>query len=221
MSKQHTNEGTFGSYAIGFVLALVCTLIPYYLVVHQTVTGNGLLATILGFAVVQLFIQIIFFLHIGRGPKPKWELYFFAATFAIIMVVVGGSILIINNLHYNMTPDQQTANLVNNEGITQVSGVKTGACPEAHTNHVVEIKNNQFSPKHLNASKCDTLTLRNEDSVNRMMDFGVPPQNIPYAGQRELSLPKNYNQTIILSKTGTYQFYDSLHPTVTGSFSVN
>ena len=222
MSKQHNRqEGTMGSYVIGFVLALICSLIPYYLVFHQTVTGNGLLATILGFALAQMLIQITFFLHIGRGPKPRWELYFFAATVSSILVVVGGSLLIINNLHYNMTPDEQTANVVNNEGITQVSGFKTGACPEAHTNHQIVVKNNQFDPAHLVAAKCDTVTFRNEDAESRTIAFGTPPQDIAYAGQRDLSLPKNYNQTIILSETGTYQFYDSLHQTVAGSLTAN
>src|SRR5687768_12731131 len=93
MSTQNSEHGTMKSYVIGFVLSLIFTFIPYYLVVNKTVSGGVLLATILGFAVLQMIIQITFFLHLGRGPKPKWNLYFFISTVGIILVVVGGSIM--------------------------------------------------------------------------------------------------------------------------------
>jgi len=98
------DHGTVMSYVVGFVLSVICTLIPYYLVVNNILSGTTLQVCILAFAFVQMFIQITFFLHIGRGPKPRWNLVFFAGTFGIILMVVFGSIIIINNLHYNMSP---------------------------------------------------------------------------------------------------------------------
>ena len=68
-------RGTITSYVIGFLLSLVFTAIPYYLVVNKTVEGNTLLATILGFAVLQMAVQIFFFLHLGRGPKPLYNVF--------------------------------------------------------------------------------------------------------------------------------------------------
>ncbi len=98
---------TVESYVIGFILSLIFTFIPYYLVVNQIVSGSSLLVTILGFAVVQMIIQIVFFLHLGRGPKPFYNVAFFISTVGIILIVVGGSIVIINNLHYNMLPSDR------------------------------------------------------------------------------------------------------------------
>ena len=75
-----SEHGTTRSYVIGFVLSLIFTVIPYYLVTNKTIAGSALLATILGIAVLQMFIQIFFFLHLGRGPKPFYNVVFFFAT---------------------------------------------------------------------------------------------------------------------------------------------
>src|SRR5689334_1080476 len=104
-------RGTLESYAIGFSLSFLLTAIPYYLVVHKSASSNLLLTAIIGFAVMQMLTQIFFFLHLGRGPKPLYNVAFFAATVGIILVVVGGSIFIMNHLHYNMTPQEASRQL--------------------------------------------------------------------------------------------------------------
>lgn len=213
-------HGTMQSYVIGFILSLVFTFIPYYLVVNHTVSGTALLATIIGFAVLQMVIQITFFLHLGRGPKPNWNLFFFAATVGIILVVVGGSIMIINNLHYNMLPDDQTKKLVSDEAIYQIGGVKTGACQGQYANHEITIKNSQVSPLHTAAHKCETLTFINEDNAQRSITFGTKSQPQTYAGQTELSVRKGQNQTITLSESGAYQFHDQSQTETAGDFTV-
>ncbi|MES2971784.1 MAG: cytochrome o ubiquinol oxidase subunit IV [Patescibacteria group bacterium] len=208
------------SYVIGFILSLVFTFIPYYLVVNRSITGNLLLATIIGIAVLQMVIQITFFLHLGRGPKPNWNLFFFISTVGIILVVVGGSIMIINNLHYNMLPSDQTKRLTNDEAIYQIGGLKTGACQGQHANHKVTIKNGQVSPLHTLAYKCDTLTFINEDDTVREITFGTHPQHGVYAGENELVVRKGRGKSITLSEPGTYQFHDHLRAETAGDFTV-
>jgi len=221
MSIQQAHEhGTVRSYVIGFVLSLVFTLIPYYLVVHQTVSGTALLMTIMGFAVIQAIIQITFFLHLGRGPKPNWNLFFFVSTVGIIMIVVGGSIVIISNLHYNMQPSDETKQLIVDEGIYQVNGKKTGACHEIGANHKVTIKNSLASPLHTTAKLCDTLTFINEDNKLRDIAFGTHPEHQAYAGESELLVQKGVNKTITLSESGTYKFHDHLQEETAGNFTV-
>ena len=96
MSK--SEHGTATSYVIGYVLSLLFTVIAYLLVANKTFSGNKLLMAILGIAVVQMFVQIFFFLHLGRGPKPLYNVVFFFATAGIIVIVIGASLLIMNNL---------------------------------------------------------------------------------------------------------------------------
>lgn len=214
-------HGTMRSYVVGFLLSLTCTLIPYYLVVNQTVLGDTLLATILGFAVAQMIIQITFFLHMGRGPKPNWNLFFFVATVGVILMVVIGSVVIINNLHYNMQPSEQVKKLVNDEGIYQVGGLVTGACQEQYTNHQVIIKDGQVSPLHTYANKCDTLTFINQDNAPREISFGAHPAHQTYAGESDIIARQGRGETITLSQSGTYLFHDHLHAQTAGYFTVN
>lgn len=219
-SKQDNEVGAVRPYTIGFIFALVFTLIPYYLVTHKTLSGNALLLAIMGFAVIQAIVQITFFLHIGRGPKPKWNLFFFVSTVFVILVVVGGSIVIINNLHYNMQPSDQTKKLIADEGIYQIGGELTGACHMIRANHQVTIKNGLVRPLHTRANKCDTLTFINEDKVTRNIAFGPHLQHIPYAGETELAALAGRSVTLTLSQAGTYTFHDHSHEETAGDFTV-
>ncbi len=216
MSQTHSEHGTIKAYVVGFVLSIIFTLIPYYLVVNKSFTGNGLLFTILTFAIIQMIIQITFFLHIGRGPKPNWNLFFFASTVAIILIVVGGSIIIINNLHYNMQPSDQIKRIINDENIYQVNGNKTGACQQLNTNHQIIILDGYAKPFTVTAKKCDSLTFINKDSASKNIKF-----NSTYAGETNLKIEKNKTETITLSETGTYSFYDTFNEATVGSFTVN
>lgn len=218
---KNTEHGTMRSYVIGFILSLVFTFIPYYLVVNESFTSSLLLPVILGFGVLQMLIQVTFFLHLGRGPKPRWNLYFFVSTVGIILLVVGGSIVIIDNLHYNMSPSDKIKKLVNDEGIYQLGGEATGACQKIKANHQITILNGQVSPLHTSADKCDTLTFINEDGVAREITFGAHPQHGAYAGEIEIVVKKGRSETITLSDAGTYYFHDHLQPDTAGTFTVN
>ena len=216
----HDQHKTIDSYIIGFVLSLIFTAIPYYMVVNQTVTGTSLLLTILGFAVLQMLIQIFFFLHLGRGPKPLYNVVFFASTVGIILIVVGGSVVIINNLHHNKTPADQTKSLVEGEGIYQIHGEHTGACHGQYPNHQVTIKNGVVTPEHTSAQKCDTLTFINQVSEVRELTFGEHPEHKSYAGETEYIIRGGKSKTITLSESGTYQFHDHLQPETAGDLTV-
>lgn len=218
-NQQKGEHDTVQSYVIGFMLSLLFTFIPYVMVVNQTVTGTALLATILGFALIQMIVQVTFFLHLGRGPKPNWNLYFFASTIGVILMVVVGSIVIINNLHYNMSPTDKVAKVVNEEGIYQVGGVATGACPKLGSNHKITFTNGVVSPLYTVAKKCDTISFVNEDTA-REITFGAYPNSIVYAGETELIIRKGRSKTLNLSKTGSVQFYDRLQPGTAGNFTV-
>lgn len=215
-----SEHGSMKSYIIGFLLSLVFTFIPYCLVVNQKLTGTLLLTTILGFAVLQMLVQIFFFLHLGRGPKPLYNVVFFVSTVGIILVVVGGSIMIINNLRYNMAPIEQTKRLTNGEGIYQIGGEKTGACRGVHANHKVTISNGQLSPAHVEARQCDTLSFLNQDDKKREITFGSHPDHGVYAGEEELLVRKKRGKTMTLSEPGVYKFHDHLDPSIKGSFTV-
>lgn len=129
--------------------------------------------------------------------------------------------MIIDNLHYNMAPADQTKKLVNDEAIYQLGGEKTGACEGQHAGHRVTIKNGQVSPLHTDAQLCDTLTFINEDDQLRNITFGEHPQHGVYAGESELTVRKGRSKSITLSEPGTYKFHDHLHALAAGGFTVS
>ena len=95
------------SYIVGFVLSVITTFLAYYFVVNEVWPNEVLVYVVLAIAVVQLVVQVVFFLHIGRGSK--WKLITFLFTVLIIAIVVVGSIWIMQNLNYNMmdmSPDE-------------------------------------------------------------------------------------------------------------------
>lgn len=118
-SKRSTKSSTaYASYIVGFVLSVALTLLAYALVVMEIFTGITLLLVVTGVAVLQLVVQMVFFLHIGRGSK--WKLLTLIFTVVFLAIVVVGTIWVMHHLNYNMmhmSPEEMTEYMHLNEGI--------------------------------------------------------------------------------------------------------
>jgi cytochrome o ubiquinol oxidase operon protein cyoD len=228
MSKElHNTETTLQikhvsltPYVVGFVLSLVFTFIPYYLVVNKTLAGDMLLAAILGFAMLQLVVQVVFFLHLGREKKPHFNLIFLIATIATIMGIVAASIWIMDHLHYNMSPTDVTNKVVSDEAIHQIDGDQIGTCPGVGVNHKIELRNNTASPLHIDAKLCDTITISNRGDATREIRFGTLEERQTYAGEAGETIRPRRNKIFTLTELGTHQFYDPINDEVSGEFTV-
>lgn len=111
-------SAAYRSYVIGFVLSIVTTLLAYFLVVNKVFPTDVLVYVILGIAVVQLIVQVVYFLHVGRGGG--WRLMTFVFTIFVVAILVVGSVWIMNNLDENMmhmSPDEQRQYMHENQGI--------------------------------------------------------------------------------------------------------
>jgi len=108
------------SYITGYILSLVCTVIPFLLVINDVVKGWSLALVLAGFAIAQLFVQLVFFLHLGRESKPRWNLLVFAFAVIVVVILVFGSLWIMKNLSYHgMSPQDTDKYLIDEEGIKQ------------------------------------------------------------------------------------------------------
>ena len=87
---------------LGFITSLVLTLAAYRIVTHYELTDFLLTLTVFGLATLQALLQLFFFLHLGVESKPQWGLITFLFTVLVIIVVIGGSLWIMNNLNYNL-----------------------------------------------------------------------------------------------------------------------
>lgn len=103
-----TGHGTLRSYIVGFAISIVLTLAAYFLVVQYTASGGAVLSRpaliflIVALAIVQLGVQLVFFLHLGRDSKPHWNLIVFAYAALLIVAIVAGSLWVMYHLNYNM-----------------------------------------------------------------------------------------------------------------------
>lgn len=98
-------HGTYKSYLIGFILSVVLTVIPFWMVMHPTMAPSTIAISILGFAIVQVLVHLYFFLHLNTSSEQRWNLVAFAYTFILILFIVVGSLWIMHNLGYNMMLD--------------------------------------------------------------------------------------------------------------------
>ncbi len=93
------------SYLVGFILAVFFTLGSFIPVMYGMM-GSWAISTkvayLIGMAIIQIIVQIVFFLHLNSGPDAKWNLS--ALWFAIICVflIIGGTWWAISHLNYNM-----------------------------------------------------------------------------------------------------------------------
>ena len=94
------------TYVTGFLLSIGLTIWAYVSVAYRSFRGRWLLAWLLGLALVQFVVQLVFFLHIGAETKPRWRRLVLVLMIFFVMVVILGSIWIMYNLNYRMSPEQ-------------------------------------------------------------------------------------------------------------------
>lgn len=103
-SAAGASHGSVKSYVIGFLLSLVLTIIPFALVMKSGLPNDTLAMIVIGFALVQVVVQLVFFLHMNGSSTQRWNVMVFAFTVLIIAILVSGSIWIMINLRYFMMP---------------------------------------------------------------------------------------------------------------------
>jgi cytochrome o ubiquinol oxidase operon protein cyoD len=133
MKKQLPNEsmpeaalGSYKTYITGFLLSIILTMDAYLVVAHhvdshhKAFSHSFLMVWLVGLAIVQLFVQLIYFLHLAKESKPRWNLTI--AVFAVIVVgiLVFGTLWIMGNLNYHaVSPHQTDTYIIHDEGISE------------------------------------------------------------------------------------------------------
>lgn len=107
MSHSSTPHGSYRSYIIGFGLSLLLTIGAFSIVMQQLMFGWMLVAFITAFAVAQLLVQLVFFLHVGRGAGARWNIIALLFMIMVVFIIVVGSLWIMRNLDYNMMPSHE------------------------------------------------------------------------------------------------------------------
>ena len=95
-------DTSVAKYCIGFAVSILLTLAMYYIVVDKMLEGTVLLVILGSLALIQATVQLIFFLHLGRGRGSRLKVAAFFSMLSVLVIVMAGSIWIMHHLDYNM-----------------------------------------------------------------------------------------------------------------------
>jgi cytochrome o ubiquinol oxidase operon protein cyoD len=84
------------AHVIGFVISIVMTFAALWLVLSRRLGPAALTASILGLAVLQIAVQLFFFMHINEGPRPRLHVTALALGLFFTFCVIAGSIWVMS-----------------------------------------------------------------------------------------------------------------------------
>ncbi|WP_066340125.1 cytochrome o ubiquinol oxidase subunit IV [Azohydromonas lata] len=102
----HGDDGyhaTVGGYVKGFILAVLLTVIPFWLVmgkVFQSPTTTTLV--LLAFAAVQIVVHMVYFLHLNSKAEGGWTMLSLIFTVVLLVIMLVGSIWVMFHLNTNL-----------------------------------------------------------------------------------------------------------------------
>ncbi len=105
----HASHGTFGSYMTGFVLSVILTAIPFWLVMGNVLDDKQVTAVlVMGLGLVQIIVHMIFFLHMDTKSEGGWNMMALLFTVVLVLITLSGSLWVMHNLNTYMMPMQMT-----------------------------------------------------------------------------------------------------------------
>lgn len=108
LAHETAGHGSLKDYLTGFVLSVILTAIPFWLVMSGAIADKGLTAIIiLGFAAVQVIVHMVYFLHMNGKAEGGWTLMALMFTVLLVFIVLAGSTWVMYHLTTNMMPMPQ------------------------------------------------------------------------------------------------------------------
>ncbi|KPU93306.1 cytochrome C oxidase subunit III [Variovorax paradoxus] len=99
------SHSTFKGYMTGFVLAVILTAIPFWLVMGKVLDSKSTTALIiLGFAVVQIVVHMVYFLHMDTKSEGGWNMLALIFTLVLVVITLAGSLWVMYHMNTNMMP---------------------------------------------------------------------------------------------------------------------
>ena len=98
-------HATFKGYVTGFVLSVILTAIPFWLVMAGVFESRLVTAAlIMGFGAVQIVVHMIYFLHMNTKSEGGWTILALIFTLLLVAIALSGSLWVMHHLNTNMMP---------------------------------------------------------------------------------------------------------------------
>jgi cytochrome o ubiquinol oxidase operon protein cyoD len=93
---------SFKSYATGFILSIILTVISFALVMSGEASPKAMFLGICSAGIVQILVHLHYFLHLDVSSGKRWNLLALLFTFLIMTIFVGGTLWVMYTLNYRM-----------------------------------------------------------------------------------------------------------------------
>jgi cytochrome o ubiquinol oxidase operon protein cyoD len=98
-------HGSRKDYVTGFLLAGALTAIPFWLVMSHALGDAAVTAAaVMGLAMIQVVVHMVYFLHMNRRSEGGWTLLALLFTALLLVIVLSGSLWVMHHLDVNMMP---------------------------------------------------------------------------------------------------------------------
>ena len=99
---------TMGDYVKGFILAVILTAIPFYLVMNNIITDRTTAVAVLGlFAVIQVLVHMVYFLHMNGKIQGGWTMLSTIFTVIFLAIAISGTLWVMFHMNTNMMPGHE------------------------------------------------------------------------------------------------------------------
>ena len=103
----HLDEEPHGSrkdYLVGFVLAVILTAIPFWLMIARPLASQPTALIIMALAAVQIVVHMFYFLHMSRRAEGGWLIMALLFTVVLVLIALSGSLWVMYHMNANMMP---------------------------------------------------------------------------------------------------------------------
>ncbi|MEM9239564.1 MAG: cytochrome o ubiquinol oxidase subunit IV [Pseudomonadota bacterium] len=111
----HEAHGSYRSYITGFLLSVVLTAVPFWIVLGEVeISLPWALLVIFGLGAVQIMVHVFYFLHVTVKAEAGWQAMSLLFTAILLVIILAGSIWVMFHLHENMMPAHEQIERVRN-----------------------------------------------------------------------------------------------------------
>ncbi len=102
-------HGSFKSYVTGFVLSVILTAIPFWLVMGDVLDSKvATVSAIMIIGAIQIVVHMVYFLHMNTKSEGGWTMMALIFTVIIVAIALIGSLWVMHHLNSNrmvMSPE--------------------------------------------------------------------------------------------------------------------
>ncbi|HTR17112.1 MAG TPA: cytochrome o ubiquinol oxidase subunit IV [Acetobacteraceae bacterium] len=96
------SHGSVASYRKGFYLSVGLTVLAFVITLSHGLSPEGTIRAIAALAAVQIFVHLVYFLHLNSSSEQRWNVTAFAFTVLSVVILIVGTMWIMANVGMNM-----------------------------------------------------------------------------------------------------------------------